>query len=82
MRKLLIPLLAALAFPIAVNANSEVNNSLNMADMYFKSGKKSLACKVVSLAILKATSPEVYGTTSSSLEREVKEYADRCDLRF
>ena len=82
MRKILFPLLVSLAFPIAVNANSEVNNSLNMADMYFRSGKKSLACKTVSLAILKANSPEVYGTTSSSLKREVKEYANKCDLRF
>ncbi len=82
MRRFLIPLLAALAFPIAVNANSEVNNSLNGADMSFKSDSKKLACQYVALAILKATSPEVYGTTSSSLKAEVKEYADRCDLRF
>ena len=58
MRKLLIPLLATLAFPIAVNANRSVKNSLNMADMYFRMGEKGVACNAVSLAILEACSPE------------------------
>ena len=53
-----------------------------MADMYFRMGDKGVACNAVSLAILEASSPELYGTTSSSLKEEVKEYADRCDLRF
>ena len=53
-----------------------------MADMYFRMGEKGVACNAVSLAILEASSPELYGTTSSSLKREVKEYADRCNLRF
>ena len=82
MKRFLFPLLVALAFPIAVNANSAVKNSLNMADMYFRMGEKGVACNAVSLAILEASSPELYGTTSSSLKREVKEYADRCNLRF
>ena len=50
--------------------------------MAFRVGEKDLACNMVSLAILAANSPKIYGTTSSSLKREVKEYADRCDLRF
>ena len=79
---LLLPLLAALAFPTAVNANSAVKTSLNMADMYFRMGEKGLACDAVSLAILEASYPEVYGMTSSSLKSEVKEYADRFNLRF
>ena len=82
MKRLLLPLLAALALPTAVNANSHVNDSLNAADMNFKVGNKDMACTMVSMAILVANSPEIYGTTSSSLKREVKEYADRCDLRF
>ena len=82
MKRLLLPLLAALALPTAVNANSHVNDSLNAADMNFKVGNRDMACTMVSMAILVANSPEIYGTTSSSLKREVKEYADRCDLRF
>ena len=82
MKRSLLPLLAALALPTAVNANSHVNDSLNAADMNFKVGNKDMACTMVSMAILVANSPEIYGTTSSSLKREVKEYADRCDLRF
>ena len=50
--------------------------------MAFKVGEKDLACNMVSLAILAANSPKIYGTTSSSLKREVKNYANRCDLRF
>ena len=82
MKRFLLQLLAALALPTAVNANSAVKNSLNMADMYFRMGDKGVACNAVSLAILEASSPEIYGTTASSLKREVKEYADRCNLRF
>ena len=82
MKRLLLPLLAALALPTAVNANTQVTDSLNTADMAFRVGEKDLGCNMVSLAILAANSPEIYGTTSSSLKREVKEYADRCDLRF
>ena len=82
MKRLLLPLLAALALPTAVNANSYVNDSLNAADMNFNVGNKDMACTMVSMAILAANSPEIYGTTSSSLKREVKNYANRCDLRF
>ena len=53
-----------------------------MADMYFRMGEKGVACDAVSLAILEAIYPEVYGTTSISLKSEVKQYADRCNLRF
>ena len=82
MKRFLIPLLAALALPTAVNANTQVTDSLNTADMAFRMGEKDLAGNMVSLAILAANSPEIYGTTSSSLKREVKNYANRCDLRF
>ena len=82
MKRLVIALIEAIALPTAVNANSAVKNSLNMADMYFRMGEKGVACNAVSLAILEASSPELYGTTSSSLKREVKNYANRCDLRF
>ena len=82
MKRFLIPLLAALAVPTAVNANTQVTDSLNTADMAFRVGEKDLACNMVSLAIFAANTPEVYGTTSSSLKKEVQDYADRCDLRF
>ena len=82
MKRLLLPLLAAIALPTDVNANSYVNDSLNAADINFNVGSKEMACAMVSLAIIEANSPEIYGTTSGSLKREVKKYADRCDLRF
>ena len=77
MKRLLLPLLAALALPAAVNANTQVKDGLNIADMNFNVGNEQMACTMVSMAILAANSPEIYGTTSSSLKREVKEYADR-----
>ncbi len=82
MKRFLIPLLAALALPTAVNANTQVKDGLNIADMNFNVGNEQMACTMVSMAILAANSPEIYGTTSSSLKREVKNYANRCDLRF
>ena len=62
--------------------NSYVYDSLNAADVNFNVGNKDMACTMVSMAILAANSPEIYGATSSSLKREVKNYANRCDLRF
>ncbi len=62
--------------------NSHVYDSLNAADVNFNVGNKDMACTMVSMAILAANSPEIYGATSSSLKREVKNYANRCDLRF
>jgi len=82
MKRLLLPLLSVIAIPNAINANSMVNDSLNAADINFNVGNKQMACTMVSMAILAANSPEIYGATSSSLKREVKNYANRCDLRF
>ena len=80
MRKLLIPLLAAVALPTAVNANSFVNDNLNAADMMFNAGMDG--CPSVSGAILAANNPQIYGQTSSSLKAELKTYAQRCNLRY
>ena len=82
MKRLLLPLLAAIALPAPVNANSYVNDSLNAADMNFNVGSKDMACTMVSMAILAANSPDIYGATSSSLKNEVKNYANRCNLRY
>ena len=80
MRKLLIPLLAVIALPTAVNANSFVNDNLNAADMMFNAGMDG--CPSVSMAILAANSPQIYGQTSSILKAELKTYAQRCNLRY
>tara|TARA_B100001093_G_scaffold492764_1_gene534210 strand:+ start:101 stop:343 length:243 start_codon:yes stop_codon:yes gene_type:complete len=80
MRKLLIPFLAAVALPTAVNANSYVNDNLNAADGMFNAGMDG--CTSVSGAILAANNPQIYGPTSSSLKAELKTYAQRCNLRY
>ena len=82
MKRLLIPLLAALALPTSVlaeqeklNANSNVKKALNEADSHFQ-----MACEDVAVAMSYSNSP--YYMTSTSLKSLVKEYADRCDLKF
>ena len=82
MKRLLIPLLAALALPTSVlaeqeklNANSYVKEALNEADRHFQ-----MACEDVAAAMRYSNSP--YYMTSTSLKSLVKEYADRCDLKF
>jgi hypothetical protein len=39
-------------------------------------------CSSVSLAVMAATNPSIYGPTSDSQRAELKRYADRCGLRF
>ena len=80
MKRLLLPLLAAITLPTAVNANSMVKDALNNADQQFKIGMDG--CDMVSLAIMAANWPEAYGETSSSLKAELKTYAQRCNLRY
>mgnify|MGYP001216952128 CR=1 FL=1 len=80
MKKLLLPILAALALPYSVNANSMVKDALNNADQQFKLGMDG--CIMVTLAIQAANWPEAYGEVSYSLREEVKRYAQRCNLRF
>jgi len=71
-----IPVL--LATPIY--ANSLVNDNLNAADMMFNVGLDG--CMNVSMAIMVANSPQIYGPTSSTLKSEIKKYAQKCNLRF
>jgi len=78
MKKILLLIPTLLASPIY--ANSYVNDNLNAADMMFNNGMDG--CTNVSMAIMVANSPHIYGPTSSSLKSEVKTYARRCNLRF
>ena len=80
MKRLLLPLIAMLAFPTAANSNSMVKDALNNADQQFKLGMDG--CVMVTLAIQAANWPEAYGEVSYSLKEEVKRYAQRCNLRF
>ena len=73
---LLIPTLLT----TSIYANSYVNDNLNAADMMFNNGMDG--CINVSMAIMVANSPEIYGPTSSSLKSEIKTYAMKCNLRF
>ena len=78
MKKLLFFIPAFLITPIY--ANSFVNDNLNAADMMFNNGMDG--CTNVSMAIMVANSPQIYGPTSSSLKTEIKTYAMKCNLRF
>ena len=80
MKRLLLSLLATIALPTSVSANSMVNDALNSADQQFKPGMDG--CDMVSLAIMAANWPEAYGETSSSLKAELKDCAKKCDLRY
>ena len=77
--------IAAIAFAGALVgstalANTHVNDNLNAADGMFRAGMDG--CPSVSLAIMAANNPSIYGPVSSSQRREVAEYASRCGLRF
>ena len=64
----------------AALANSYVNDNLNAADGLFNAGMDG--CPSVTVAIMAANNPSIYGPTSSSLRREVAKYASKCGLRF
>ena len=78
MKKFLLLIPTLLATPIY--ANSYVNDNLNAADMMFNNGMDGSVN--VSMAIMVANSPQIYGPTSSSLKSEIKTYAMKCNLRF
>jgi hypothetical protein len=63
-------------------SNTRVADSLNSADQSFKQGWNDAACMSVSTAIKIANNPSVFGLTSTTQRRELKEYAGRCNLRF
>ena len=78
MKKFLLLIPTLLATPIY--ANSYVNDNLNAADMMFNNGMDG--CTNVSVAIMVANSPQIYGPPSNSLKSEIKNYARKCNLRF
>ena len=78
MKKFLLLIPTLIATPIY--ANSYVNDNLNAADMMFNYGMDG--CANVSLAIMVANSPQIYGPTSSDLKSELRTYAKKCNLRF
>ena len=78
MKKFLLLIPTLLATPIY--ANSYVNDNLNAADMMFDYGMDG--CTNVSVAIMVANNPQIYGPTSTALKSEIKTYANRCNLRF
>jgi hypothetical protein len=63
-----------------VAKNTYVSDSLNAADGMFKNG--SDGCPSVTIAIMAANSPDIYGDTSASQRAELKSYTERCGLRF
>ena len=78
MKNLLLLIPTLLATPIY--ANSYVNDNLNAADMMFDYGMDG--CTNVSVAIMVANNPQIYGPTSNALKSEIRTYANRCNLRF
>ena len=78
MKKFILLIPTFLATPIY--SNSYVNDNLNAADMMFNAGMDG--CMNVSVAIMVANAPQIYGPTSSSLKSEIKTYARKCNLRF
>ncbi len=70
----------AAASPLPGAPNTHVSDNLNAADGMFRSGMDG--CPSVSLAIVAANSPSIYGLSSPAQRAELKPYADRCKLRF
>ena len=63
-----------------VLANPYVNDNLNAADQMFNHGLDG--CMNVSMAIMAANNPSVFGPTASNLKSEIKSYANKCNLRY
>tara|TARA_Y100001968_G_C19225362_1_gene651793 strand:+ start:493 stop:735 length:243 start_codon:yes stop_codon:yes gene_type:complete len=80
MRCFLLTIIFLPLFTSDALANSYVNDNLNAADQLFNYGMDG--CSSVSIAIMAANSPFIYGPTSSSLKSELKSYAEKCDLRY
>ena len=79
MKRILLPLLAALALPTAVNADTMgVNKWLNEADLAKRKGWMNAFCTYTNFAIDESRDKDV----SSSLRAEVKSYAEECNLRY
>jgi hypothetical protein len=66
--------------PPSAPPNTHVSDNLNAADLAFRDGMDG--CPSVSIAIMAANSPTMYGPTSPAQRAELKPYADRCKLRF
>ena len=75
---LIASFLALSALP--ATANSHVKDNLNAADGLFNAGMDG--CSSVTLAIMAANNPGIYGPVSSSQRSEVARYARKCNLRF
>ncbi len=60
--------------------NATVNDNLNAADGLFRAGQNG--CSNVSIAILAANNPTIYGTATAQQRSELQRYAKRCGLRF
>lgn len=79
MRKLLLSFLAAIALPIAVNADTEgVKEWLNEADLAKRNNWMNAFCTYTNLAIQESKDKDV----SWNLKNEVKSYAEECNLRY
>ena len=78
-KRLLLPLLASLALPTAVNADTEgVNKWLNEADLAERQGWMNAFCTYTNFAIDESKDKDV----SSRLKSEVKYSAKKCNLRY
>ncbi len=60
--------------------NTTVNDNLNAADGLFRTGQNG--CSNVSIAIVAANNPAIYGTATAEQRAELQRYAKRCGLRF
>jgi hypothetical protein len=66
--------------PVAPAKNTSVSDNLNAADGLFKAGMDG--CDNVSIAIMAANNPDVYGPVSADQVSELKKYAKKCNLRY
>lgn len=75
----MLRILAALALLAGVahaKPNPTVNDNLNAADGLFRTGQNG--CSNVSIAIVAANNPAIYGTATAQQRMELQRYAKRC----
>ena len=78
-KRFLIPLLAALALPTFVKADTEgVKEWLNEADIAKRNNWMNAFCTYTNLSIQESKDKDV----SWNLKNEVKSYAAECNLRY
>ena len=67
---------------VTAGTSKDVDESLNDADLRFRSGDKKNACVYVGTAISQANRNSGTGAVSENQKQQIRDYAQQCNLRY